>query len=177
MVSDSLQPHGRQPTGSSVCGDSPGKNTGVGCHALLQGILPTQGSNPGLLQCRQILYRLSQQGSPRILEWVACPFSRGTSQPRRQAGVSFIVGRFFTSWATRNKKNTFKIQIYIYSLYDLCAFGKLYVVQYRKSITVFNLKTLCQIHDSLKTSRAGLSKWTSEMTEMLRICTIQHNSC
>ena len=50
--------------GSSVHRDSPGKNTGVGCHALLQGILPTQGSNPGLLHCRQILYHLSQQESP-----------------------------------------------------------------------------------------------------------------
>ena len=44
-------------------GDSPGKNTGVGCHALLQGIFPTQGLNPGLPHCRQILYRLSHQGS------------------------------------------------------------------------------------------------------------------
>ena len=45
--------------GSSVHGDSPGRNTGVGCHAHLQGIFPTQGSNPGLLYCRQILYSLS----------------------------------------------------------------------------------------------------------------------
>ena len=56
------------PQGSSVHRDSPGKNTGVGCNALLQGIFPTQGSNPGLLHCRRILYRLSQKGSPRILE-------------------------------------------------------------------------------------------------------------
>ena len=48
----------------SVLGDSPGKNTGVGCHALLQGIFSTQGSNPGLLHCRQILYHLSHQGNP-----------------------------------------------------------------------------------------------------------------
>ena len=47
--------------GSSVHGDSPGKNTGVGCHALLQGIFPTQGLNPGLPQCRWILYHLSHQ--------------------------------------------------------------------------------------------------------------------
>ena len=47
---DCIQP------GSSVHGDSPGKDTGVGCHALLQGIFPTQGLNPGLLHCRQILY-------------------------------------------------------------------------------------------------------------------------
>ena len=49
--------------GSSVHGDSPGKNTGVGCYALIQGIFPTQGSNPGLPHCRQILYHLSHQGS------------------------------------------------------------------------------------------------------------------
>ena len=51
------------PSGSSVHGDSQGKNTEVGCHALLQGIFPTQGSNPGLTHCRLILYRLSHQGS------------------------------------------------------------------------------------------------------------------
>ena len=44
--------------------DSPGKNTGMGCHSLLQGIFPTQGLNPGLLRFRQILYHLSHQGSP-----------------------------------------------------------------------------------------------------------------
>ena len=70
--------------GSSVHGDSPGKNTGVDCHALLQGIFPTQGTNTGLLHCRWILYLLSHQGSPRIPEWVAYPFSRGTSRPRNQ---------------------------------------------------------------------------------------------
>ena len=51
------------PPGSSVHGDSPGKNTGVGCHALLQGITPTQESNPGLLHCRWILHHLSHRGS------------------------------------------------------------------------------------------------------------------
>ena len=42
--------------------DSPGKNTGVGCHFLLQGIFPTQGSNPGLSHCGWMLYHLSHQG-------------------------------------------------------------------------------------------------------------------
>ena len=56
------------PPGSSVCGDSPGNNTGVGCHALLQRIFPTQGLNPGLPHCMHILYHLNHQGSPRILE-------------------------------------------------------------------------------------------------------------
>ena len=64
-------PMGYIPLGSSVHGDSPGKNTGVGCHALLQGIFPTQGTNPGLSHCRWILYHLNHQGSPRILEWVS----------------------------------------------------------------------------------------------------------
>ena len=49
--------------GSSVHRDSPGKNIRVGCHALLQGIFPTQGLNPGLLHCKQILYHLRHQGS------------------------------------------------------------------------------------------------------------------
>ena len=53
--------------------DSPGQNTGVGSLSLLRGIFPTQGSNPGLLQCRQIIYQLSHKASPRILEWVAYP--------------------------------------------------------------------------------------------------------
>ena len=51
------------PPGSSVHGDSPGKNTGGGCHALLQEIFPTQGLKPGLLHCRRTLYHLSHQGS------------------------------------------------------------------------------------------------------------------
>ena len=65
--------------GSSLHGHSPVKNTGVGCHALFQGIFPTQESNPRLPHCRQTLYRLSHQGSPGILERVAYPFSRGSS--------------------------------------------------------------------------------------------------
>ena len=56
-------PMDSSPPGTSVHGGSPGKNTGVGCHALLQGIFPTQEWNPGLPHCRQILYHLSQQGS------------------------------------------------------------------------------------------------------------------
>ena len=69
------------PPGSSVHGDSTGKNTGVGCHALLQGILPTQGSNPGLPHGEQIFYSLCHQGSPRILVWVAYLFPRGSIHP------------------------------------------------------------------------------------------------
>ena len=96
-----FDPTGYSPPGSSVHGDSPGKNTRVGCHALLQEIFPNQGSNAGLPHCRWLLYHLSHQGSPRILEWVAYPFFRGSLQSRNQTGVSCIAGGFFTSWATR----------------------------------------------------------------------------
>ena len=96
VASDSLWPMDCNPPDSSVHGDSPDKNTGVGCHGLLQGIFPTQGSNPGLLHCRWILYWLSHPGIPRILEWVAMPSSRGSSQPRDQIQVFCFAGRFFT---------------------------------------------------------------------------------
>ena len=62
-------PMDSSPPGSPVHGDSPGKTTEVGCHALLQGIFLTQGSNPGLLPCRQILYHLRHQGSPIWCGW------------------------------------------------------------------------------------------------------------
>ena len=67
--------------------NSPGQNTGVDSLSLLPGIFPTQGLNPGLPHCWQILYQLSHKGSPRILEWVAYPFSSGSSRPRDQTGV------------------------------------------------------------------------------------------
>ena len=61
VLSDSLRPRGLYSPWNS-----PGQNTGMGICSLLQGIFPTQGSNPGLPHCRQILYQLSHQGSPRI---------------------------------------------------------------------------------------------------------------
>ena len=72
VVSNSLRPHGLYNPWNS-----PGQSTGVGSLSLLQRIFPTQGWNPGLLHCQQILYQLSHKWSPRILEWVAYPFSRG----------------------------------------------------------------------------------------------------
>ena len=64
LVTDSLWPHGLWPTRLLCPRVSPGKNTGVGCHVLLQAIFPAQGLNPGLPYCRQNLYHLSCQGSP-----------------------------------------------------------------------------------------------------------------
>ena len=63
-MSDSFRPHGLGPTRLLCPCDSAGKITGVGSHSFLQGIFPTQGLNPGLLHCGQILYHLSHQGSP-----------------------------------------------------------------------------------------------------------------
>ena len=90
--SGSLQPHDLYSLWNS-----PSQNTGEASHSFLQGIFPTQGKNPTVSHCRWILYQLSHQGSPRILEWVAYLFPRGSSQPRNQTGVSSIAGEFFTS--------------------------------------------------------------------------------
>ena len=65
-VSDSLQPPWTVTRQAPLSRRLSRKNTEVGCHALLQGIFPTQGSNPGLLHCGQILYHLSPQGSPQV---------------------------------------------------------------------------------------------------------------
>ena len=92
-----LWPHWLGPARLLCPWNSPCKNTGVGSCSLLQGIFSTQGSNPGLPHCSQILYYLSHQGSPRIVY----PFSRGSSWPRNQIGVSCIAGSCFIGWATR----------------------------------------------------------------------------
>ena len=127
-----------RPPGSSVHGILWARVLELGSHSLLQVIFPTQGLNPGLPHCMQVLYHLSYQRSgntpfrkllqinesescsvmsnslrsnsfrppgssvygilwARILEWVAIPFSRGSSQPRDSTQVSRIAGRFFTS--------------------------------------------------------------------------------
>ena len=53
--------------------------------------------NPGLLHCRRVLYQLSHRGSPRILVWVAYPFSSGSSRPRNRTGISCVADGFFTN--------------------------------------------------------------------------------
>ena len=68
VMSNSLQPHGLQPARLLCSWDSPGKNTGVHSHFLLQEIFPAQGSNPGLPYFRQILYHLSPPGKPMLIK-------------------------------------------------------------------------------------------------------------
>ena len=74
------------PPGLYSLWNSQGQNTGVGSLSLLQGIFPTQGSNPSLLHCRRILHQLSHKGNSRILEWVAYPFSKGLPDPGIKPG-------------------------------------------------------------------------------------------
>ena len=83
VLSDCLRPY-------ELYSPSPGHSTGVGHLPLLQGVFPTHGSNPGLPYCGWVLCQLSHQGSPRILEWVAFPFCRGSSQPWKWTRVSCI---------------------------------------------------------------------------------------
>ena len=96
VMSNSLQPHELYSPWNSL-----GQNTGVGSLSLLLGIFPTQGMNPGLPHWGQILYQLSHKGSPRILEWVAYPFSNRSSWPRNWTRISCIAGVFFTNWTIR----------------------------------------------------------------------------
>ena len=112
IVSDSLWPHGLYSPWNSL-----GQNTGVGSCSLLQGIFPTQGSNLGLLHCRQSLYQLNLKGSPGILEWVAYPFSSRSSRPRNWTRVSSIAGGFFTNWAIREAIITVTA---VYWMPDMC---------------------------------------------------------
>ena len=92
VESDSLRPHVQSMEFSRP-------DTGMGSLSLLQGIFPTQGLNPGLQHCTWILYQLNHKGSPRILEWVAYPFSSGSSWPSNWTRVSCIAGKFFTNCA------------------------------------------------------------------------------
>ena len=101
VVSHSLRPHGLYSPWNS-----PGQNTGVGNLSLLQGIFATQVSNPGIPHYRWILHQLSHQGSPRILEWVDYLFSRGSSWPRNQTGVSALQADSLPAEPQEKPRNT-----------------------------------------------------------------------
>ena len=100
VLSDSLRPHGLHSPWNS-----PGQNPGVGSRSLLQQIFPTQGSNSCLLHCRWILYPLSCQGSPRILEWVAYPFSRGLPDPGIERRSPALQAYFLPAETPEKPKN------------------------------------------------------------------------
>ena len=104
-MSDSVQPQRRQPTRLPCPRDSPGKNTGVGCHFLLQ-CMKVKSESEVAQSCLTLLDPMdcSLPGSSfhgifqaRVLEWVAFSFSRGSSQPRDRTHASCIAGGFFTA--------------------------------------------------------------------------------
>ena len=123
FMSDSLWPHRLYSPWNS-----PGQNTGVSNLSLLQGIFLTQGSNPGIPHCRQILYQLNYKGSPAILEWVAYPFSSRSSWPRDWTRVSCIPGGFFTNWAIREALNAALEFLLVY--FEIHALGLFYIKFY-----------------------------------------------
>ena len=103
-MSDPVWPHRRQPIRLPRPWDSPGKNTGVGCHFLLQ-CMKVKSESEVAQSCPTLCdptdYTVHGIFQARILEWVASPFSRGSSQCRDWTQVSCIACGFFTSWATR----------------------------------------------------------------------------
>ena len=102
-MSDSFWSHGLYSPWNSL-----GQDTGVGSLSHLQRIFPTQGMNP-FLHCRRILYQLSHKRSPRILAWVAYPFSRESSWSRNLTGVSCIADGFFYQLSYQGSPKQYKM--------------------------------------------------------------------
>ena len=113
-MSNSLQPHGLWPARLLSPWNSPGKNTGVGSHCPLQGIFSIQGSNLGLLHCKQIIYRLSHQGQPGSLDKVrSISFRNKDSSSLLITVLVFflcVLCQFVTLWVTWMKFETGPIE-------------------------------------------------------------------
>ena len=111
----------------------------MGSFSLLQGIFPTQGSNPGLLHYRLILYHLSHKRST-IWEWVAYPFSNISFQPRSWTRVSCIAGGFLTNWAFYCPSQV--SHFFLSFFYKLKVCGNLYLASLLASLLQHHLPTL-----------------------------------
>ena len=92
---------------------SPGENTGVGSLSHLQGIFSIQGVNPGLPNCRRVLYQLSHKGSPTILEWVLCDPIDGNPPG---SPISGILQARTLEWVTISFSNAWKWKVKVKSL-------------------------------------------------------------
>ena len=132
VMPDSLRPLGLEPSSLLRPWDFPGKNTGVGCHFLLQGIFPTQGLNTGLLHWRQILYHLSHQGSPvsarcpsLITAAQICPqtvrFSQEVTELNYSSVILAVFHYYFQFWYIFSLLLSHLIQVLSWMTY----FGKL----------------------------------------------------
>ena len=142
MCSQSLQscpthcdPKDCSPPGSSVHGDSPGKNTGVGCHVLLHGIFPTQGSNSGLPPCRIIRYHLKPKstgvGSLSLLQEIfPTQESNQVLLHYRQILYQLSYEHIF-SWL--KSKHTYSLVKYLLGLFFHYSFGFFVFIQSCKS--------------------------------------------
>ena len=111
MHGNKKSPQGLEPARLLHPWDSPGKNTGVGCHFLLQRIFPTQGWNPGLLCCRQILYHLSHQGSPSSHMWNLCASCIETKS-------TIQADEYWKLWARRSWGAGASLQV-VFSMMDI----------------------------------------------------------
>ena len=105
VVSDSLQPHGLWPARLRCPWGFSRQEYWSGFPKPSSRDLPNPGIQPRILALQADSLPSEPPGNPRILEWVAYPFSKGNSQPRNQTGVSHIAGRVFTSWATWEAPN------------------------------------------------------------------------
>ena len=125
---DSLRSHGLYSPWNS-----PGQDTEVGKLSLLQGIFPTQGLNPGLPHCRQILYQLSYKEN----EWVAITFSGKSSWPRYQTGISYTGTWVLFCWASKEALH----RSHIYLLWFWHAHSRVNFVPYKDDLFGKNCST------------------------------------
>ena len=126
VMSKSLRPHALQPTRLLCPQDSPGKNTGVGCHVLLQGIFPTQGSKLGLAHCGQILYRLSHLHYPfievyKLLELINDYSKVAGYKINTQKSLAFLYSNITVSIFM------LVIGLFIFPIFPWFGFGSLYI--------------------------------------------------
>ena len=141
------------PAGSSFHGDSPGKNSGVGSHSLLQGIFLTQRTNPGLMNCRHILYCLSHQGREAMpWEIQAAPWTghkvtrkwcEGSTQPvvKKIQGLWKLEGVQNHNWDVFNFLSNYYVKK-----------GKAKI----KGTNLFEISEKCCFEANLRSMRRGL---------------------
>ena len=103
--------------GSSVHGDSLGKNTGVSCCAVFQRIFPTQGSNLGLLHCSRVLYHLSHQGR-YIIQNVSCVLEKNVYSAFFGWDVIQIIAKF--NWSILSFKTVVALIIFFLDDFSVC---------------------------------------------------------
>ena len=148
-----------RPCGLHSSWNSQDQNTGVDSLSLFQGIFQTQGSSPGLLYYRQILYQLSHQGSSRILEWVAYPFSSRSSRPRNRTQISNIARRILYQLSHKGspvsglqQSNSGYLQIILHGrLFQDNGYNSLWYIVHPCSLSVLsvaNLLLICFMYSS-----------------------------